>query len=323
VLAAAAVLCAAVAGSALSGHLAVALTVLGVFLTAVLAVLVLLVRRVARLLTADRASRRDTRQLMEQTQRRMLGAVEELLLQAGDRHRELLEAVAAQPKATTTGTDRLLRGQNNEIEALVQLFQGFSPRAPMPPSGGFALNPTDLLDLLHLIRSRRPRMVLELGSGTSTVWLAYALEQTGGRLVSLDHDPGYAAKTRAALAAHGLAAVAEVRDAPLRPVAVDGRDFPWYDTDALAGLDQVDLLLIDGPPEKTGKDARYPAMRVLEDRLADRATVVFDDAHRHDEQVALRRWVETIEGLTQEGEALGRHAVLSYRRVVRQLARSE
>jgi hypothetical protein len=30
--------------------------------------------------------------------------------------------------------------------------------------------------------------------------------------------------------------------------------------------------------------------------------------------------VETIEGLTQEGEAPGRHAVLSYRRMVRQLA---
>jgi hypothetical protein len=48
--------------------------------------------------------------------------------------------------------------------------------------------------------------------------------------------------------------------------------------------------------------------------------VVFDDAHRHDEQIALRRWVETIEGLTQEGEALGRHAVLAYRRIVRQLS---
>jgi len=55
---------------------------------------------------------------------------------------------------------------------------------------------------------------------------------------------------------------------------------------------------------------------VLEDKLADTATVVFDDAHRPDEQQALRKWVETIEGLTEEGEAPGRHAVLSYRRGV-------
>jgi predicted O-methyltransferase YrrM len=259
------------------------------------------------------------RHVLDQTQRRLLGAVEEMLLAAGDRHRELTDTLAAQQKAAANGTDRLLRAQTGEVEALVQLFQGFTPRAPMPPSGGFALNPTDLLDLLQLIRTRKPKLVLELGSGTSTVWIAYALEKVGGRLVSLDHDPGYAEKTRAALAAHGLVEVAEVRDAPLRPVLLDGRSFPWYDMDALADLREVDLLLIDGPPEKTGPDARYPAMRVLEDRLADAATVVFDDAHRQDERVALRKWVETIEGLTEEGEAPGRHAVLSYRRMVRQL----
>ena len=319
-LAAAAVLCAAVAGSALSGHLGLALTVLGVFLTGVVGGLVLLARRLTVLLAVERSAQRDVRHVLDQTQRRLLGAVEEMLLAAGDRHRELTDTLAAQQKAAATGTDRLLRAQTGEVEALVQLFQGFTPRAPMPPSGGFALNPTDLLDLLQLIRTRKPRLVLELGSGTSTVWIAYVLEKSGGRLVSLDHDPGYAEKTRAALAAHGLEKVAEVRDAPLRPVLLDGRSFPWYDTDALADVREVDLLLIDGPPEKTGPDARYPAMRVLEDKLADAATVVFDDAQRQDEQAALRKWVETIEGLTEEGEAPGRHAVLSYRRMVRQLA---
>jgi len=319
-LAGAAVLCAAVAGTALTGHFGAALTVLGVFFAGLLGGLLLLARRLSGLQQANRRAQADLRGTLEQTQRRLLGAVEEMLLNAGDRHRELTDTLAAQQKAAANGTDRLLRAQTGEVEALVQLFQGFTPRAPMPSSGGFALNPTDLLDLLQLIRTRKPKLVLELGSGTSTVWIAYALEKAGGRLVSLDHDPGYAEKTRAALVAHGLTEVAEVRDAPLRPVLLDGRSFPWYDTDALADLREVDLLLIDGPPEKTGPDARYPAMRVLEDKLADAATVVFDDAHRHDEQQALRKWVETIEGLTEEGEAPGRHAVLSYRRIVRQLA---
>lgn len=318
-LAAAAVLCAAEAASALTGHLGLALTVLGVFLAGLVGGLLLLARRLTLLLVLNRAAQRDVRQVLDQTQRRLLGAVEEMLLAAGDRHRELTDTLAAQQKAAANGTDRLLRAQTAEVEALLQLFHGFTPRAPMPSSGGFALNPIDLLDLLQLIRTRKPKLVLELGSGTSTVWIAYALEAIGGRLVSLDHDPGYAEKTRAALAAHRLDKVAEVRDAPLRPVLLDGRSFPWYDTDALADLREVDLLLIDGPPEKTGPDARYPAMSVLEERLADTATVVFDDAHRQDEQAALRRWTETIEGLTQEGEAPGRHAVLSYRRIVRQL----
>jgi predicted O-methyltransferase YrrM len=319
-LAAAAVLGVAIGGSALAGHTAVALAVLGVALVGLVAGLVLVLHRVAVLGREQRKSLREQRAVLDQTQRRVLGAVEQMLLTAGDRHRELTELLANGQRTAAMGTDRLLRAQTGEVEALLQLFHGFTPKAPMPTSGGFALNPTDLLDLLHIIRTRRPKLVLELGSGTSTVWIAYALEKAGGRLISLDHDPGYAEKTRAALAAHGLTEVAEVRDAPLRPVVVDGRTFPWYDVDAVADLREVDLLLIDGPPEKTGKDARYPAMRVLEDRLADSATVVFDDAHRQDEAEALRRWVETIAGLTEEGEARGRHAVLSYRRIVRQMS---
>ncbi|GAA0570770.1 hypothetical protein GCM10010172_64030 [Paractinoplanes ferrugineus] len=319
-LGAAAALGVAIGASALAGFVGVALAVVGVTLAGLAAGLLLALHRLAVLGREQRKALRDQRGVLEQTQRRLLGAVEQMLLTAGDRHRDLTELLATGQKTTALGTDRLLRAQTNEVEALLQLFGGFTPAAPMPPSGGFALNPTDLLDLLDLIRTRRPKLVLELGSGTSSVWIAYALEKTGGRLISLDHEPGYARKTRLALAAHGLTGVAEVRDAPLRPVVVDGRTFPWYDVEAVADLREVDLLLIDGPPEKTGKDARYPAMRVLEDRLADSATVVFDDAHRQDEAEALRKWVETIEGLTSEGEALGRHAVLSYRRIVRQMA---
>jgi predicted O-methyltransferase YrrM len=310
---------AVIAASALTGHFGVALTALTLLVALALGGLLLLARRLSALQRTSQRAQGDLRTVLDQTQRRLLGAVEEMLLNAGDRHRELTEALAAQQKAAAHGTDLLLRAQTREVEALMQLFQGFTPRAPMPSSGGFALNPTDLLGLLHLVRTRRPRLVLELGSGTSTVWMAYVLKEIGGRLVSLDHDAGYAAKTRAQLAAHGLSEVAEVREAPLEPVLLEGRSFPWYASAALDDLREVDLLVIDGPPEKTGKDARYPAMRVLEDRLADAATVIFDDAHRHDEKEALRKWLETIEGLTPEGEALGRHAVLSYRRIVRQL----
>lgn len=313
------VLGAVIAASALTGHFGVALTALTLLVALLLGGLLLLARRLSALQRANHRAQADMRVVLDQTQRRLLGAVEEMLLNAGDRHRELTETLAAQQKAAAHGTDLLLRAQTREVEALLQLFQGFTPHAPMPSSGGYALNPTDLLGLLHLVRTRRPRLVLELGSGTSTVWMAYAVKEIGGRLISLDHDAGYAEKTRTQLAAHGLTEVAEVREAPLEPVMVDGRSFPWYASAALDDLRDVDLLVIDGPPEKTGKDARYPAMRVLEERLADAATVIFDDAHRQDEQAALRKWVETIEGLTPEGEALGRHAVLSYRRIVRQL----
>jgi hypothetical protein len=190
----------------------------------------------------------------------------------------------------------------------------------MPSSGDFALNPTDLLELLHLIRSREPRLVLELGSGTSSVWIAYALERHGGRLISLDHDHGYAQKTRAMLAAHGLDAVATVRDAPLTAIPIGGSSYQWYDPTAVADLRDVGMLLVDGPPAATGPDARFPALHVLESRLAATATVVVDDANRPDERDAVRRWIETVPGLASERSYLGRHVVLAYTRASKSMA---
>ena len=313
-------LCAGVAVASGTGHPGAAASLLAVLLAGVLTGLVLLSRRIGATSRADRAAQRDLRIVLEQVQRRLVAAVEKERLTAGERHRELTETLAKNLRLAGHGTDMLLRAQSREVEALLQLFQSFTPRAPMPSSGDFALNPTDLLELIHLLRIRGPRLVVELGSGTSSVWIAYALEQTGGRLISLDHDPEYAQRTRALLAAHGLSGVAEVREAALSPLTIDGKTFQWYDVTALADLREIDLLVVDGPPEATGPDARYPALHVLEQKLADTATIVFDDANRHDEQAALRRWTETVGGLSRERELLGRHAVLSYVRAGQPMA---
>ena len=216
----------------------------------------------------------------------------------------------------------LQRAQMREIESLHQLYGGFAPRAPMPSSGHWALNPTDLLALLHLVERRRPALVVELGSGTSTLWLAYALERIGGRIVSLDHDPRYAAKTREMLRAHGLDAVAEVRDAPLRQITVRDAEFDWYDVSAVTDLKDIDLLLVDGPPGSIGPLSRYPALTVLRPRLAPGATVVLDDFGREDERETLRRWVSEDGTLTVEATLIGQHAVLSCARATTPAQRS-
>ncbi|MEU8613626.1 class I SAM-dependent methyltransferase [Actinoplanes sp. NPDC048791] len=307
-------LCAGVWWSAGSGHQGLALSLVAGLLLAVLLGILHLSRWIGGVYRANQNAHRELRTVVEQLQRRVVATVEKERLTAGDRHQELTRTVTRGLRQSGHGTDLLLRAQSREIEALVQLFQQFTPRAPMPSSGDFALNPTDLLELLHLVRLRQPRLVVELGSGTSSVWLAYALEQYGGKLVSLDHDPDYARQTRTMLAAHGLNAVAEVREAPLRELTVNGKTYQWYDADKLTDLTGIDLLLVDGPPAATGPDARYPALSVLAGRLAGTATVVLDDANREDERDAVRRWTEEVPGLTEERVLLGRHAVLAYSR---------
>jgi predicted O-methyltransferase YrrM len=70
-----------------------------------------------------------------------------------------------------------------------------------------------LLQLLALMQGAHT--ILEIGTlgGYSAIWLARALPE-GGRLVTLEADPGYAAVARANLARAGLAGVVELRVGP-------------------------------------------------------------------------------------------------------------
>ena len=77
-----------------------------------------------------------------------------------------------------------------------------------------------LLQLLAL--SLGARRILEVGTlaGYSTIWLARALP-AGGRLVTLELDPGYARVAREDVARAGLDAVVELREGDARATLAD------------------------------------------------------------------------------------------------------
>ena len=260
--------------------------------------------------TVAEAARRTDR-----ATQRTLAATEQERGAAATRHKRVDAVLSGLRHQVHHDAIKLSRAQMREVEGLHQLFGAFTPRAPMPSTGQWALNPTDMLALLYVIEQRRPAVVVELGSGTSSIWIGYALERLGGRLISVDHEPEYAGKTRGMVAAHGLDAVVEVRDAPLRPIEVRGAQFDWYDTGALADVDHIDLLVVDGPPGSTGPMSRYPAVDMLRHKLSRTAAVFLDDLSRSDEQETLRRWAAENPGMTLEPTLIGQHGLLSHVRV--------
>ena len=60
-------------------------------------------------------------------------------------------------------------------------------------------------------------------------------------------------------------------------LSVDGRNVDWYDVDALDGLTDIDLLLVDGAITPAASDPLTPALHVLGRRLSPAAAVVVDD----------------------------------------------
>jgi predicted O-methyltransferase YrrM len=286
--------CAGVAAASALGRPGIASTLLAVLLAATLAGLLHLSRRLGGLHRSQQASLQDLRVVVDQLQRRVVAAVEKERLAAGDRHQELTDAIGRADRLTPSGAETLLRAQIGEIEALTQLFTAVTPRAAMPPAG----TPTDLLGLLDLVRGRRPGLTVALGAGDTGVWLAYALE-SAGRLVVVEHDAERAARTRTQLLAHGLTAV-EVLHAPLTELSLDGRTVDWYDVDALDGLREIDLIVVDGP---AGPESLPPALHVLGRRLSAGGAVVVEDGPR----TAPRQG-----GFTPERPVAGRWAALTY-----------
>jgi predicted O-methyltransferase YrrM len=241
-----------------------------------------------------------------------LTAINDQMLSVHDRLTRLEANMPAQRTLTT-----VIKDQTREVEALLQLYAKVDPRQPMPPSGRWALNPQSLLNLFTLVRRQRPRVVVELGSGTSTVWIGYALAAAAestrpAQLISLDHDESFAEQSQASARLHAEAiAPTEVRFAPLKTVHLGDEDYRWYDPAALADVRDIDLLIVDGPPGGTGPLARYPALPLLADRLTDGAVIVLDDATRDDEKKIIDRWLELPE-ISREWSAVNRQAVFRH-----------
>lgn len=189
----------------------------------------------------------------------------------------------------------------------------------LPPLRGWAASPDVLRILVGHIERMRPGTVVECGSGSSSVWIGHALRRVGtGRLVALEHDARYAELSRAMVASHGLGDIVEIRHAPLveidsATVTVDGEERTtadrWYDPSALADLQGVGLVFVDGPPAATGLQARYPAVPRLLPHCTEDAVFVLDDADRPDECALGDRWLAEYPELhrTEEAAEKGAH----------------
>jgi len=188
-----------------------------------------------------------------------------------------------------------------QIEALCSVYSAIRPTIPLPPMRGYAISPDFAGLLISMATERRPRLVVETGSGVSTLILAYCLRRLGrGRVLALEHDADYAARTADTIRKHNLSDVATVIHAPLTRTRVDGCDGRWYDLSALADHPAIDMLVIDGPPGETQKMARYAALPLLWKCLARDAIILIDDYRRQDERRMVDLWLARYPGLCRE-----------------------
>ena len=209
-----------------------------------------------------------------------------------------------------------IRQTFRQLEALQNLSAVLPANDVLPATRAWAASPDLLLVLVDLVIAERPSLVVECGSGASTLWLALAMRRFGidGRIIALDHDPVFGGKTRDLLARHDVRDLAEVRDAPLESFSLNGETYSWYARRAWEDLKGIDLLFIDGPPAVTGQQARYPALPLLAGSLSPVATAVLDDLIVPDMQKVLRLWLDAYPDFDSEMLALEKQAAVLRRR---------
>jgi predicted O-methyltransferase YrrM len=200
-----------------------------------------------------------------------------------------------------------------QVESLLALYSDLKPAMGLPSTRGWAGSPDFLRHVARVATAQRPVNIVECSSGTSTVVLARVVQLNGvGHVYSLEHQPLWAQKTRDELAPQGLSAFATVLDAPLREHRLGNTMHKWYDT---AGLPpQIDMLVVDGPPQDTQAQARYPAVPVLLSRLTPGARVLLDDAARADERSTVQRWQKEF-GLVIDQELSAEKGITMLRHV--------
>ena len=182
------------------------------------------------------------------------------------------------------------------------------PEGALPNLGSWKADTGFLHRIVDAVEELQPRVVVELGAGATTLVCARAMERNGqGRLISFDQHSGFVEATRTWLAQEGVDA--DIRCAPLN-ASVKGWPGRWYDIGNLP--DQIDLLIIDGPPWSVHPFVRGAA-ECLFDRLTPGGMVLLDDAARPGERIVAQRWranhkdmsFERVSGSTK-GTLIGR-----------------
>lgn len=172
------------------------------------------------------------------------------------------------------------------------------------PLTSASISAESLNAVLSFIDEERPKFIVELGSGVSTIYMARVIKDLGidATITSIEGDQHWYEHLLKHLRAEDLDAIVALRHVPLKEVWVKQQCYAWYDTQSLQDLHGVDLLLVDGPPAygEFVSTNRLPAMACLGRCLAPGAVVMLDDANRHGERQVLQYWLAHYRGLALE-----------------------
>lgn len=177
-------------------------------------------------------------------------------------------------------------------------FYDYYPlKLQLPLLTTFTIAPDFAFQLAEIITSRKPKLIMELGSGRSTLIAAalFRMHNISGKIISIDADVDYLSQCSEFAKRNQLEPWITFIHAQLATINLNGKNHLWYDTAAIP-KEKFELLVIDGPPEVSGDLSRYPALHVLMEYADANAIILVDDATRSDMQLTTALWKNAFPG---------------------------
>lgn len=181
----------------------------------------------------------------------------------------------------------------NQIDALLSINSFIKIRHPLPIMRGWPASPDFILRLINIIFETKPKTILDVGSGVTSLIAGYCIEKIGsGKVVSIDHNEKYYNITKSNIQKHGLEKVIDLNLAPLKEYNINGKEWLWYNNEFLKSYNSFDLIIVDGPPGSTQKKARYPVIPLLKNQISANCNIILDDGKREEEKELAEMWVK-------------------------------
>jgi predicted O-methyltransferase YrrM len=188
------------------------------------------------------------------------------------------------------GTESLPFARSESLHGLIcsALAVATEVEATLPPaSNPCALQPDTLAFLGELLERLSPEVIVEFGSGASTLCFARWASDHHAHLVSIEHDRGWFEEIQTKLTDRERAAT-DLRHAPLHLIPSGLRTFLTYGRmdQIVSHLRSAQLILVDGP-HISGREA---VLYAVLSSCAPGAIVVLDD-YKH---YAVREMLITV-----------------------------
>ena len=179
------------------------------------------------------------------------------------------------------------------------------------PWSGASIRPSTLVYILNDIMINDRKVIVECGSGVSTLFIARYIQKMGREIsfYTIDHESHWLDIIHEELNKQDLIEFVQTIHAPLVHDSMCwNNEHKWYDMKVIGesfNETNIDLLIVDGPPanQRGQKFSRFPTVPYFNSWLKNNYKVILDDAGRPAENKISKEWEKQL-GTTFEQDLL-------------------